>query len=197
MRNWTNSGTEKWPHPWLSFPYESLLTFWADFTSLHRLEGQRNRSPGVEAFLEELIVRRELSMNLLFYNETYDSYEVIPHWAKQTLRSHQRDKRPYLYRLQELEKAETHDPYWNAAKRRCSWRAKCTVTCECTGERNHWMEQKRLKRPFETLFTSITNMNWMEETPTALPVWLVFWKTRSSLGREADFGNVRLWMIRV
>ena len=73
-------------------------------------------SQGIEAFLEELVIRRELSMNFVFYNEQYDSFEAIPDWAKKTLKAHQKDKRPYLYSLEELEGAKTHDPYWNAAQ---------------------------------------------------------------------------------
>ena len=81
------------------------------------LEVKKTKSPGIEAFLEELIIRRELSMNFVFYNEHYDSYQAIPEWARKSLRAHQRDKRDYLYRLEELEQAKTHDPYWNAAQR--------------------------------------------------------------------------------
>jgi deoxyribodipyrimidine photo-lyase len=54
------------------------------------LEVIETKSPGREAFLEELIVRRELSMNFVFYNGQYDSYEGIPGWAKRTLKAHQR-----------------------------------------------------------------------------------------------------------
>ncbi len=71
-----------------------------------------------EAYLEELIVRRELSMNFVFYNGQYDSFEgALPQWAQKTLKAHQKDKRPYLYDLEELETAKTHDPYWNAAQK--------------------------------------------------------------------------------
>ncbi len=77
----------------------------------------KTRSLGAEAFLEELIIRRELSMNFVFYNEKYDSLESIPDWAKKTLRTHQKDRRPYLYSPKELENAGTHDPYWNAAQK--------------------------------------------------------------------------------
>jgi deoxyribodipyrimidine photo-lyase len=80
------------------------------------LQALRTKSPGIEAFLEELIVRRELSMNFVFYNERYDSMESIPEWAKKTLMAHQKNKRPSLYSLEELEAAKTHDPYWNAAQ---------------------------------------------------------------------------------
>jgi deoxyribodipyrimidine photo-lyase len=81
------------------------------------LKVSKTRSPGVEAFLEELIVRRELSMNFVYYNEKYDSIDSIPDWAKKTLRTHQKDRRPYLYTPEELENAGTHDPYWNAAQK--------------------------------------------------------------------------------
>jgi deoxyribodipyrimidine photo-lyase len=81
------------------------------------LQVKKTKSPGIEAFLEELIVRRELSMNFVFYNEKYDSYEAIPEWAKKSLKSHRGDRRHYLYSLEDLEQAKTHDPYWNAAQR--------------------------------------------------------------------------------
>jgi len=72
---------------------------------------------GVKVFLEELIVRRELSFNFVYYNDRYDSYEGLPAWAKQTLAKHQGDFRDYVYLLEEFENAITHDPYWNAAMR--------------------------------------------------------------------------------
>jgi deoxyribodipyrimidine photo-lyase len=95
--------------PYLHFGQISPL-----FIVLNALE---TKSPGAEAFLEELIVRRELSMNFLFYNEKYDSFEAVPEWAKKTLRAHKKDKRQYAYTLRELEPAKTHDPYWNAAQK--------------------------------------------------------------------------------
>jgi deoxyribodipyrimidine photo-lyase len=95
--------------PYLHFGQISPL-----FIALRALE---TRSPGTEAFLEELIVRRELSMNFVFYNQNYDSFDALPEWAKKTLRGHKKDKRLYTYSLEELESAKTHDPYWNAAQR--------------------------------------------------------------------------------
>jgi deoxyribodipyrimidine photo-lyase len=74
------------------------------------------RSPGTAAYLEELVVRRELSMNFVYYNPAYDSFKAVPAWARKTLARHERDKRPYTYTLRQLENAETHDPYWNAAQ---------------------------------------------------------------------------------
>jgi deoxyribodipyrimidine photo-lyase len=73
-------------------------------------------SPGKEAYLEELIVRRELSMNYVFYNNYYDYFKGIPEWSKVTLMQHKRDRRDYIYSQSEMEEGETHDPYWNAAQ---------------------------------------------------------------------------------
>ena len=75
------------------------------------------KSPGQEAYLEELIVRRELGMNFVFYNPQYDSIDGIPEWARKSLKAHQKDKRQYLYTLEELETSKTHDPYWNAGQK--------------------------------------------------------------------------------
>ncbi|UCE52461.1 MAG: deoxyribodipyrimidine photo-lyase [Desulfobacterales bacterium] len=70
-----------------------------------------------DAFLEELIVRRELAINFAHYTPNYDSYESIPNWAQKTLADHQKDQREYVYTQRQLEGAETHDEYWNAAMR--------------------------------------------------------------------------------
>ncbi len=70
-----------------------------------------------DAYLEELIVRRELSMNFVYYNERYDEFESLPDWAKKTLAGHAKDRREYLYSPEQWERAETHDPYWNAAQK--------------------------------------------------------------------------------
>ena len=71
-----------------------------------------------EAYLEQLIVRRELSMNFCFYNPEYHSLECVPEWAMETLTEHADDSREYVYTRAELEKADTHDRYWNAAQQR-------------------------------------------------------------------------------
>ena len=69
-----------------------------------------------DAFLEELVVRRELSDNFCFYNADYDSFEGFPEWAKKTLNAHRKDKRGYLYSREQFEHGETHDALWNAAQ---------------------------------------------------------------------------------
>jgi deoxyribodipyrimidine photo-lyase len=69
------------------------------------------------AFLEELIVRRELAVNFVRYNNHYDSYSSLPAWAQKTLALHQADSREYGYSLDEMERANTHDPFWNTAQK--------------------------------------------------------------------------------
>jgi deoxyribodipyrimidine photo-lyase len=68
------------------------------------------------AFLEELIVRRELSDNYCYYNPHYDDVQGFAPWALRSLDEHRGDRREYLYSLPELEKAATHDDLWNAAQ---------------------------------------------------------------------------------
>lgn len=70
----------------------------------------------ISAFLEEMIIRREFSDNYCLFNKNYDSFEGFPNWAKRTLNEHRKDKREYLYDLEDFENAETHDDLWNAAQ---------------------------------------------------------------------------------
>ena len=69
-----------------------------------------------KSFLEELIVRRELSDNFCFYNKDYDNFYGFHDWAKKTLNEHRGDKREYIYSKEIFENAETHDMLWNAAQ---------------------------------------------------------------------------------
>jgi deoxyribodipyrimidine photo-lyase len=69
-----------------------------------------------KAFLEELVVRRELSDNFCLYNDSYDRVEGFPPWARQTLEKHADDPREALYTASQLENAQTGDPLWNAAQ---------------------------------------------------------------------------------
>jgi deoxyribodipyrimidine photo-lyase len=67
-----------------------------------------------EAFLEELIVRRELADNYCFYSDQYDKVTGAHAWAQKTIEEHKHDAREYLYTKEQLESGETHDDLWNA-----------------------------------------------------------------------------------
>lgn len=69
------------------------------------------------AYLEELIVRRELAINFVTYNRSYDSLEGCPDWARKTLNEASGDQRPFIYSAEALEQGQTHDELWNAGQK--------------------------------------------------------------------------------
>ncbi|MCE1190101.1 MAG: deoxyribodipyrimidine photo-lyase [Ignavibacteria bacterium] len=73
-------------------------------------------SESSEAFLEELIVRRELADNFCYFNRNYDSVEGFPEWARATLDKHANDPRDYIYSFEQFRDGLTHDKLWNAAQ---------------------------------------------------------------------------------
>jgi deoxyribodipyrimidine photo-lyase len=68
-----------------------------------------------EAYLEQLIVRRELAINFVRFNPNYDNFESGTPWAHKSLAEHATDPRK-IYSERQLEDAQTHDPLWNAAQ---------------------------------------------------------------------------------
>jgi len=96
--------------PYLHFGQISPL-----FVALEIEKAEGIASTDKDAFLEELIVRRELSANFVFYTPDYDRFSCLPGWARKTLAEHSGDQRAYHYDRDTLEAAATHDPYWNAA----------------------------------------------------------------------------------
>lgn len=106
----------------------------------------RNRKlPGPLAdagsFLEELIVRRELSCNFCWYNLDYDDFSCLPAWARGTLLDHLSDPRPVEYSLDRLENAQTDDLYWNLAQEEM----------RVTGKMNNYMRMYWGKKLIEWL----------------------------------------------
>jgi len=72
-------------------------------------------NPDKEAFLNQIVVWRELAVNLVRFNANYDNFECGEPWAHRTLAQHAADPRPIVYSQDQLERAETHDQLWNAA----------------------------------------------------------------------------------
>ncbi len=70
-----------------------------------------------DAYLEEIIVRRELSYNFTRFNPQYDSLKSLPDWVQKTMREHVDDKREIVYSLEEMENCQTYDELWNASQR--------------------------------------------------------------------------------
>jgi len=101
--------------PWLHFGQISAQRCALKVREVAEGKGS-DEQKGCEAFIEESVVRRELSDNFCFYNEKYDSLDGAAGWAQQTLQDHAKDKREYLYSFEELEKGKTHDDLWNASQ---------------------------------------------------------------------------------
>ena len=72
---------------------------------------------GTAAYIEEGVVRRELSDNFVYYTpDTYDTYDAAAGWARESLDLHASDVRESVYVWRELEEGRTHDGLWNAAQ---------------------------------------------------------------------------------
>ena len=68
------------------------------------------------SFIEELIVRRELSYNFVYYNKKYFDFNYMTYgWAYQTMINHELDYREHIYTIDDYINFNTHDPYFNAA----------------------------------------------------------------------------------
>jgi deoxyribodipyrimidine photo-lyase len=78
--------------------------------------GHTISSGAIGAYVEEAIVRRELSDNFCFYNKSYDSLDGCYPWARETLQLHDSDTREYVYSYEQLCHSKTHDELWNASQ---------------------------------------------------------------------------------
>ena len=105
--------------PWLHFGQVS-----AQRCALEAKAYSKKYSEAVASFIEELVVRRELSDNFCHYNPKYDSLEGCAAWARDSLQLHASDKRQYVYSLEQFEGAKTHDHLWNAAQNEMVHRGK-------------------------------------------------------------------------
>jgi deoxyribodipyrimidine photo-lyase len=106
-----------------------------------------------QAYLEELLVRRELSMNFVWFNDRYDAWSGLPSWSRATLRAHQDDRRERVYTREQLDRAETHDAYWNAAMREMT----------LTGKMHNYMRMYWGKKILEWTRSPATAFRWTLE----------------------------------
>lgn len=156
------------------------------------LAASRRESPAAEVFLEELVVRRELALNYVYYNPAYDSCEGLPAWARESLRRHEADPRPAVYGPEELERGRTHDPYWNAAQ------MEMVATGKMHGYMRMYWGKKILEwvRPAAEAFRIAAFLNDRYELDGRDPngyagVAWCFGKHDRPWGRRPVFGNVR------
>ena len=101
-----SSRLSPWLHHGMISPVEVVSTV--------RAAGPGNES---DAFLNEMLIWRELSLNFCLRNARYASLAALPEWVHRSMRAHAGDRREPMYTLEELERGATHDPIWNAGQR--------------------------------------------------------------------------------
>jgi len=116
-------------------------------------EGSSSEADGIDAFIEELIVRKELSDNFCFYNKDYDNFNGAKDWAKKTLHAHKADARDAIYTKKQLDNAKTHDELWNAAQ----------LQLKKTGKIHGYMRMYWAKKILEWTNTPETAIAWAIE----------------------------------
>lgn len=128
-----------------------------------------------DAFMEEIIIRKELSDNFCYYNIHYDSYEGLRPWAKLTLEKHAKDKREFIYSLKQFKSAATHDKAWNAAQKQM-------VT---TGKMHGYMRMYWAKKILE----------WTSDAQTAIQYAITLNDTYSLDGYDPNGYTGIMWSI--
>jgi deoxyribodipyrimidine photo-lyase len=107
LKNNPNNDVTSHLSPYLHFGFIS-----SQRVALEVIKSRASRA-NKEAFLEELIVRKELADNFCLYGKSFTTLEGISNWAKETLNLHKNDIRNYLYTKNEFEHSKTHDEIWN------------------------------------------------------------------------------------
>jgi deoxyribodipyrimidine photo-lyase len=100
--------------PYLHFGHISPITI--ALAAQKAVDAGKATQAAYDAYINELIGWREISVNFVKHVPNYDTLECAPEWAQKTLREHARDKRDPQYSLEEMEQAKTYDELWNAAQ---------------------------------------------------------------------------------
>ncbi len=147
--------------PYLHFGHVSPVFIYQEITAADAPDAAK------WAFLEQLLVRRELSINFVFYEPGYARYETaVPAWARESLERHRSDPRPYVYSRDQLEQAQTHDAYWNAAQ----------MEMAATGKMHNYMR----------MYWGKKIMEWCEDPKEAFDIMLFLNNTHELDGRDPN-----------
>lgn len=146
-----------------------------DFILDKEKNGSGKEATPESAFLEELIVRKELADNFCFYNKDYASFKGLPKWAQETLDAHRKDPREYLYTQKQFETSQTHDPLWNA----------CQTELVRTGKMHGYMRMYWAKKILE----------WTKTPEDAIKIAIYLNDTYELDGRDPNGYVGILWSI--
>ena len=128
-----------------------------------------------DVFLEELIIRRELSDNYVYHTPDYDKVAGAHAWAQKTISEHVDDVRDYVYTLGQFEQAKTHDDLWNAAQ----------IEMVQTGKMHGFMRMYWAKKILE----------WTPDAQTAIDVALTLNDRYELDGRDSNGVCGVMWSI--
>lgn len=99
--------------PWINHGHVSFQRL----ALVMQTEYHKKYANGTSAYVEEGLIRRELSDNFVYYTpDKYDSLESALGWAQETLEVHTDDDREWSFTMEELEESKSHDDLWNAAQ---------------------------------------------------------------------------------
>ncbi len=128
-----------------------------------------------DAFLEELIVRRELAENYCYYTKDYATVGAAHAWAQKTISEHKSDQREYIYTYEQFRDAKTHDALWNAAQ----------LQMVCEGKMHGFMRMYWAKKILE----------WTPDAQTATDIALTLNDRYELDGRDSNGVVGVMWSI--
>jgi len=64
-----------------------------------------------------MLIWRELAHNFCFYHRHPGAFDALPAWAAKTLTDHRQDLRQSVYTWEQMARATTGDPLWDAAQK--------------------------------------------------------------------------------
>ena len=139
--------------------------------------GWWNLSEPAEAFLDQIVTWRELGFNAACQQPPGEEerIESLPPWAQLTLAEHREDPRPYVYTLEQFERAETHDDLWNAAQ-------------------NQLLSEGRIQNYLRMLWGKKI-LHWSESPETALAIMTELNNKYALDGRDPNSASGIRWVL--
>ncbi|WP_321368463.1 deoxyribodipyrimidine photolyase [uncultured Desulfuromusa sp.] len=132
-------------------------------------------SDAAESFLDELVTWREVGFNAALFLPDYNQFDSLPGWARESLAKHRDDPRIYIYSLEQLEQAQTHDPLWNAAQ-------------------NQLLQEGRMQNYLRMLWGKKI-LEWSPDPETALEMMLVLNDKYALDGRDPNSISGIFWCL--
>jgi len=157
------------------------------------LKQPKSPAEAVKAFIEESVVRSELSDNYCYYNEKHGKIEGASDWAIKTLNDHKKDKREWLYTRDEFDEAKTHDELWNSAQIQLRTEAKMhgfmrMYWCKKILE---WTESPEQALEFALYFNDHYSLDGADSNGIVGCMWSIAGLHDQGWGERPIFGKIR------